>query len=157
MSGASSGAECAERAPVYWIAVASREHVMRGIAEGFMQVCQGKAAPLRRVQPGDCVAYYSPTHRMGERQPLRCFTAWGVVRAGAAYTHEMAPGFIPWRRDVDWCAQAHEAAIVPLLPELEFVQGHASWGAPLRWGLVRISAADGARVARAMGVHHQAS
>jgi hypothetical protein len=26
-----------------------------------MQVCHGKAAPLRRVQPGDRVVYYSPT------------------------------------------------------------------------------------------------
>jgi hypothetical protein len=31
-----------------WIAVASAEHAQRGRSEGFMQVCHGKAAPLRR-------------------------------------------------------------------------------------------------------------
>ena len=46
-----------------WIAVASADHARRGRDEmvpGFMQVGHGKLAPLKRVQPGDCVAYYSP-------------------------------------------------------------------------------------------------
>jgi len=47
--------------PQNWIAVASAEHVRRGQSEGFMQVCHGKAAPLRRVRPGNRVVYYSPT------------------------------------------------------------------------------------------------
>ena len=35
---------------------------MPAVAEaGFMQVSHGKAAPLRRIRPGDGVAYYSPT------------------------------------------------------------------------------------------------
>ena len=29
---------------MYWIAVASREHVRRGVAGGFAQVCHGKPA-----------------------------------------------------------------------------------------------------------------
>ena len=49
----------------YWIAVASADHTRRGKAGGFMQVNHGKAAPLRRVQPGDGVIYYSPTETMG--------------------------------------------------------------------------------------------
>ena len=44
-----------------WVAVASAEHVRIGRSKGFMQVCHGKAAPLRRVHPGDGVVYYSPT------------------------------------------------------------------------------------------------
>ncbi len=47
--------------PKSWIAVASAEHVRLGRSQGFMQVCHGKAAPLRRITPGDAVAYYSPT------------------------------------------------------------------------------------------------
>lgn len=46
-----------------WVAVASAEHVRIGRAAGFMQVCHGKAAPLRRIKPGDRVAYYSPFAR----------------------------------------------------------------------------------------------
>ena len=38
-----------------WLAVASANHVRKGRAEGFMQVCHGKLAPLRRIKPGDHV------------------------------------------------------------------------------------------------------
>jgi hypothetical protein len=56
-----------------WIAVACAEHARRGRDEpagGFMQVSHGKAAPVRRVQPGD------------------------------AYAFDMGGGFVPWRRNV---------------------------------------------------------
>ena len=43
-----------------WLAVASAEHVQIGRSAGFMQVCHGKASPLRRIQPGDRIVYYSP-------------------------------------------------------------------------------------------------
>ena len=41
-----------------WVAVASAEHVRLGRSQGFMQVCHGKAAPLRRIQPGDGEAHF---------------------------------------------------------------------------------------------------
>nr|MCH9703347.1 EVE domain-containing protein [Chlamydiota bacterium] len=41
----------------YWIGVASHEHVKRGEADGFCQVCHGKGAPLRRMKPGDLLVY----------------------------------------------------------------------------------------------------
>ena len=68
-----------------WIAVASAEHARRGCAEpqhGFMQVCHGKCAPLKRVQPGDRVAYYAPSTRMGGNDRLQRFGSIGVVRPG---------------------------------------------------------------------------
>jgi hypothetical protein len=61
-----------------WVAVASAEHVRIGRSHGFMQVCHGKAAPLRRVQPGDRVVYYSPTFAFRGRDGLQSFTAIGV-------------------------------------------------------------------------------
>ncbi|GAB4226009.1 MAG: hypothetical protein Tsb0021_01550 [Chlamydiales bacterium] len=30
----------------YWIAVASKKHVQKGVLEGFAQVCHGKKGPL---------------------------------------------------------------------------------------------------------------
>ena len=47
----------------HWLAVASADHVAIGRRGGFMQVCHAKAAPLRRLQPGDRVVYYSPAER----------------------------------------------------------------------------------------------
>lgn len=32
----------------YWILVASREHVLKGESGGFIQVCHGKCAPLKK-------------------------------------------------------------------------------------------------------------
>ena len=45
----------------HWIGVASADHVAHRKADGFMQVCHGKAAPLARIKPADGVIYYSPT------------------------------------------------------------------------------------------------
>jgi hypothetical protein len=135
-----------------WVAVASAEHVALGRAGGFMQVCHGKAAPLRRIKPGDRVVYYSPTRRFRGPGKLQAFTAFGIVRDGAPYQHEMAPGFCPFRRDVRWLA-AQEAPIEPLLAQLDFAAGQRSWGAHLRFGLVAIGDHDFQVIAAAMGVH----
>ena len=134
-----------------WIAVASAEHVALGRAGGFMQVCHGKAAPLRRIKPGDRVVYYSPTLRFREPGKLQAFTAIGIVREGAPYQHEMAPGFCPFRRDVRWFP-AQEAPMAPLLAQLEFAAGRRSGGAQLRFGLVAIGDHDVQGIAAAMGV-----
>lgn len=48
-----------------WLGVVSRAHVQRGVSGGFAQVCHGKAAPLRRMQTGDWLIYYSPSTEMG--------------------------------------------------------------------------------------------
>ena len=82
----------------HWIAVASAAHVRRGREEGFMQVNHGKAAPLRRVKPGDGIVYYSPSTVLGEKDGLQAFTAVGTVREGEPYQGEMGGGFTPFRQ-----------------------------------------------------------
>ncbi len=134
-----------------WIAVAAAEHVRRGRQAGFMQVCHGKAAPLRRVQPGDRVAYYSPTSEFRGRDRLQAFTAMGVVAPGEPYAFDMDGGFRPFRRDIAWL-DGHEAPIQPLLDRLEFSAGARNWGYRLRLGLVAISEHDLELIAGAMGI-----
>jgi hypothetical protein len=135
----------------YWVGVASAEHVRRGRSEGFMQVGHGKAAPLKRVKPGDRVVYYSPTVTLGGNDKLKAFTAIGTVKAGEPYLFDMGKGFMPYRRDVDW-AKAKEAPIRPLLDELEFTAGKPNWGYQLRFGLFPISETDFRLIAQSMGV-----
>ena len=132
-----------------WIAVASAEHVRIGRDAGFMQVCHGKAAPLRRIRPGDRVIYYSPTVTFGAKDRLQAFTAIGVARDDAPCQVEMANGFRPWRRDVDW-QPADETPIRPLLGRLAFTQGGANWGYQLRFGLFAIDDKDAEVIAQAM-------
>ena len=134
-----------------WITVASHEHVQRGVVGGFMQVCHGKEGPLRRLQGGDRVVCYSPTSTFGRKDTLQAFTALGTVQPAAPYRFDMGGGFVPWRLDVRW-HPAGMAPIRPLLDALDFTRGIRSWAAPLRFGLLRITAADFTRIAVAMGL-----
>jgi hypothetical protein len=141
-----------------WIAVASAEHARRGCAKadvGFMQVCHGKCAPLRRVQPGDRVAYYAPATTMGGKDRLQSFVSIGTVLPGAPYAFDMGGGFVPYRRDVRYLA-AHDAPIAPLLDHFEFVEDRSRWGAKFRFGLFKISDHDMRLIAQAMRADQQA-
>jgi hypothetical protein len=136
-----------------WLAVASAEHVEIGRSAGFMQVCHGKASPLRRVQPGDRVVYYSPnrlyspSHALRGKDRLQAFTAIGTVK-GALYQADMGFGFHPFRRDVAW-HDAEPAPLAVLQDKLAFTQGE-NWGYRLRQGLIEITDADMTAIAAAM-------
>jgi hypothetical protein len=139
------------RSPKNWIAVASAEHVRRGRAEGFMQVCHGKAAPLKRLRAGDRVVYYSPSTKFGGKDKLQAFTALGEVLERAPYEADMGGGFLPFRRDVAWQAN-REVPIQPLLEQLEFSRGQKNWGYQLRFGLFEVTAHDMDLIATAMAL-----
>jgi hypothetical protein len=135
----------------YWIGVASREHVLRGVAGGFCQLNHGKAGPIRRLKPGDWIVYYSPRETMGSGEPVQAFTAIGKIRPGEPYAGEMGGGMQAMRRDVDFL-KAREAPIRPLLETLSFTKGRASWGYAFRRGSFAVSEADFRAIAEAMGV-----
>src|SRR5215475_4521005 len=127
--------------PKHWIAVASAQHVRIGRSYGFMQVCHGKGGPLRRISPGDHVAYYSPTETFGGKDRLQAFTAVGMVKPGVPYQADMGGGFRPFRRDVAW-SEITEVPIRPLLESLAFTRDNPNWGYKLRLGLFEIEADD---------------
>jgi hypothetical protein len=133
----------------YWIGVASREHVQRGIEGGFSQLCHGKSQPLRRMSVGDWLIYYSPTLRFGEKSPCQCFSAIGRVTGEDVYEVQMAPGFVPYRRDIRFY-DAREVAIRPLLDSLGFIRNKQRWGYAFRYGHFGIDAADYERISDAM-------
>lgn len=142
-----------------WIAVASADHARCGrdhgqqasSGVGFMQVGHGKLAPLRRVHPGDHVAYYAPATTMGGKDRLQSFVSLGIVQPGEPYAFNMGGGFVPYRRDVRYFL-AREAPIEPLLDDFEFVQDRARWGYKFRFGLFDISAHDMGLITAAMEV-----
>lgn len=124
-----------------WIGVASADHVARGRAGGFMQVCHGKSGPLSRIRPGDDIIYYSPSTEMGGGDRVQSFTAAGRVTDRDAYRFDMGGGFVPTRRDVDWM-ESRPTPIQPLLDQLEFTRGKRNWGYVFRFGVVKISEQD---------------
>jgi EVE domain len=124
-----------------WIAIASADHVQRGRDGGFMQVCHGKAAPLKRIRPGDRVVYYSPSQSFKGTDKLQAFTAFGTVQPVEPYAFDMGGGFCPFRKDVIW-DNTQIALIRPLLPVLDFTRGRTNWGYQFRFGLFDITDHD---------------
>lgn len=143
-----------------WIAVASADHARRGRDEfapqpGFMQVCHGKLAPIKQVQPGDLVTYYAPSLTMGGKEKCQSFVAFGIVEPGDPYAFDMSgeiPNFIPYRRNVRYL-EAVETPIAPLLDHFEFVEDRSRWGYKFRFGLFSISDHDMQLIAQAMQVN----
>lgn len=132
-----------------WLGVVSRAHVMRGVAGGFAQVCHGKAAPLRRMKPGDILLYYSPTIEMNG-QPLQAFTAIGQIADDDIVQVDMGGGFLPFRRRVNY-AEAHEVSLQQLRHGLDLCAA-PDWGIALRRGLVPLTSRDMHTIASAMRV-----
>ena len=135
----------------YWIGVASKEHVERGVQGGFAQVCHGKAGPLNRMKQGDWIIYYSPTLRFGEKISCQCFTALGKIKDKDPYLFPMSDEFTPWRRDVSF-TKIKEVPIHPLIDSLSFIKDKKKWGFPFRRGCFEIPKEDFQILAKAMGV-----
>lgn len=133
----------------YWIVVASREHVQRGIEAGICQACHGKAAPLKRMRVGDGVIYYSSKEFFGEAEPCQKFTAIGRVRDCDVYSFDMGGGFVPFRRNVDF-VPAVDAPIRPLINALTFITDKQRWGGVFRFGMLEIPVHDFQTIATAM-------
>lgn len=125
----------------YWIGVASKDHVARGVAGGFCQLCHGKAAPLKRMQPGDWIVYYSPKIAFAGDAPCQEFTAIGEVIGDDVYSFEMAPGFVPFRRDIRFL-EARATPIRPLIERLSFIRDPKRWGYAFRFGHIEMTRAD---------------
>jgi hypothetical protein len=136
-----------------WIVVASVDHMRRGRDAGFMQACHGKAAPLRRLHPGDLVACYSPTLEFRGKEKCQSFTAFGIVGDTEPCQVDVGGAFRPYRRGVTWL-EADGAPIRPLVEDLEFTTGKRNWGYVFRFGLFAVSDHDIGVIARAMGAQY---
>lgn len=136
----------------YWIGVASLDHVQKGMEGGFCQLCHGKEKPLKRMQKGDWIIYYSPKKSLGGNEPVRAFTAIGRVKDDCVYTFQMTENFIPFRRDVDFYKEAKAVSIYDVLEHLEFVESKSKYGYKFRFGHFEISKHDFLYIAEKMGL-----
>ena len=125
----------------YWIGVASKDHVSRGVAGGFCQLGHGKAQPLKRMSVGDWIIYYSPKELFAAATPCQKFTAIGEVVGAEVYQFEMSPGFVPHRRDIRFL-KANDAPIRPLIEQLSFIKDKNNWGYIFRFGHLEIPKSD---------------
>ena len=133
----------------YWIIVASKDHIQRGLIDGFIQANHGKAAPLKRMQVGDWVIFYSPKLEYEKPEKLQCFTAIGKISGENIYQHDMGGGFVPFRRNVEFLP-AKDISILPLIDDLTFIKDKTYWGAPFRFGTLQIPEEDFRLIAEKM-------
>ena len=125
----------------YWIIVASKDHIQRGQAGGFIQANHGKAAPLKRMRAGDWVIFYSPKLEFDKPEKLQCFTAIVRVVGEEIYQQDMGGGFVPFRLKVQFLP-SKDVSIQPLIEELTFIKDKTHWGAPFRFGTLQIPEED---------------
>ncbi len=133
-----------------WVNTISRDHVRLGVEGGFTQAGHGKASGLGRLSAGDWLVFYSPKTSMEGGEPLQAFTAIGRIADDELYQVEMAPGFVPWRRNVEFL-ECVETPIKPLIDALSFVKDKQRWGYRFRFGLFEIPQRDFERIKHAMG------
>jgi predicted RNA-binding protein len=135
----------------WWVNTISRDHVQLGVEGGFTQAGHGKASGLKRLAAGDWLVFYSSKTSLRGGERLQAFTAIGRVVDDELYQVEMAPRFVPWRRNVEFLGCV-ETPIAPLIDELTFIKDKRRWGFVFRFGLFEIPQEDFERIKRAMAV-----
>lgn len=123
------------------MAVAARDHILSGVEQGIVQANHGKAAPLRRMQPGDQILLYAPKLVYAEAEPCQRFVTTGTIADDAVYQIAIATDFQPFRRRVVY-ESVMETPIQPLIEQLSFIQDKKRWGYWFRFGLFAIPQDD---------------
>jgi hypothetical protein len=125
----------------YWITVASKDHVERGVGGGFMQANHGKPGPLRKLHISDWVIFYSPKVTYEGDQKLQAFTAIGQICGRDVYQHKISDNFTPYRRDVHFYS-CREVPFIPLIAQMQFIINKKAWGYHFRFGFFEIGKTD---------------
>jgi len=135
----------------FWVGIASREHVLAAVRGGFCQLNHGRESPVRRLQMGDCIIFYSPTEHIERGEALGAFTAVGRIVDEAAYQVEQSHDFRPFRRKTRYF-KCRDAPIHPILEELSFTKGLNNWGITFRRGVFQINREDYMKITTAMEI-----
>lgn len=125
----------------YWIISASKDHVRSAFMQGIAQTCHGKASPLKRMQKDDFIIFYSGKQTLWKPEACQQFTGIGRIMDDEIYQFQVSEDFCPSRRRVEFFPSA-DASILPLIPELNFIQDKKNWGYPFRFGLLEIGQHD---------------
>jgi DNA-binding MarR family transcriptional regulator/predicted RNA-binding protein len=133
----------------YWVNTISHDHVQPSVEDGFTQAGHGKASGLKRLKANDWLVYYSPKTSLRDGKPLQAFTAIGRIADEELYQVEQAPGFTPWRRNIQFI-KAIEAPIRPLIDQLSFIKDKRRWGNIFRVGIFKIPHEDFTVISQAM-------
>ena len=91
-------------------------------------------AMARKRRYSACGEATTSSQEFASQQPCQAITACGMVAGDEVYQHEMFPGFIPYRRDIEWQTPVRE---VPL-DVLRTLPGWREVATKLRFGHVEL-------------------
>ncbi|WP_246786285.1 EVE domain-containing protein [Bartonella taylorii] len=92
----------------------------------LLQVCHGKAGPLRKTSKGDEAFIYCPRNEIGTGQVLQTIEFQCIFKDDHIYQMEQAPNFVPFRKDVIFNKQA-QSIILKEIQGLDFLT-NPHWG-----------------------------
>ena len=124
----------------HWIAVISLEHAKISACSGFLQVCHGKSAPLRRTTAGDEVFIYCARESMRSGKILQRIEYRCVFNDNRIYQVEQTPEFSPFRKDVTFDT-GFQGIRIHDVQDFELTS-NPSWGRLARLGFFEISFHD---------------
>ncbi|WP_156851634.1 EVE domain-containing protein [Bartonella refiksaydamii] len=124
----------------HWIAVISRAHARFAAEFGFLQVCHGKAGPLRKTSKGDEAFIYCPRCEIGTGQVIQTIEFQCIFKDDHIYQVKQAPNFVPFRKDVIFNKQA-QSVILKEIQGLEFLT-NPHWGMLAQRDFFEITAYD---------------
>lgn len=133
----------------YFLAVATRGHVLTGVSADFCTGGSGKSALFSQLAEGDWLVYYSPKELHRERTPCRRFTAIGRVAAGRVSAAGASEGLSGPHRPFRYF-RCHPVLAAPLVRSLSFVRNKKRWEPSLCRGLVEVRREYFAVIAQAM-------
>lgn len=134
----------------YWVGVASKDHVKRGVELGVAQIGHGKRSGLARMRTGDWLIYYSPRQNLDSHNSVQAFTAIGQLTDDEIWEADEG-SFKPWRRAIDY-KKSVQLPIRPMLAQLFFTKGKQNWGYVFRFGLLQINKTDFEIIAKKMKI-----
>lgn len=136
-------------APRYWIGVAHRKQALAAKAGGFVALSHGREAAVRKLSPGDRVAYYAPKTDF-EGAPVQAFVALANV-TGEIVEERTLPGteFRPFVRAASF-EEVTELPVRPLLEHLSFIRSPRHWGMAFRRSQFEVPEADFRLIAEGM-------
>lgn len=126
----------------YWIVVASQDHCMRGVEQGFIQTCHGKLTPLKKMKFQDKIILYAPKLQFGKKDLCQKFISVGTVLEGEPYQVVMYEDFHPYRINVLFDKKLEPIPILPLIQDLDFITNKKYWSAKFRFGYLEITFKD---------------
>ncbi|KAI8802549.1 hypothetical protein BJ742DRAFT_778101 [Cladochytrium replicatum] len=142
-------------APRYYLLVASRDHILKGIEGNFLQ--QRHPHRLERLKAGDYIVVYAAKQQIGkDSKANRCRKVLGIAQAVDGNCLKLTAEEVLGTENAAACSskvfyrktnlQFIDDFVVkdfePLIPRLGFVKNKSRWGLSLMRGFVEISKDD---------------